>query len=94
MEWPAEAGLKCMLGCQVGELGMLSALGRHFASVHPELVYLEGSLTRFFLDRDLIAQDLTFGPRRGHGPVLDRPGPGGHGVARGPGRQPAFSHCT
>lgn len=75
MGMAAEAGLKCMLGCQVGELGILSALGRHFASVHPNLAYLEGSLTRFFLDRDLIAQDLTFGPQ-GHGPVLTGPGLG------------------
>ena len=75
MELAHQAGLKCMLGCQVGELGLLSALGRHFASVHPELVYLEGSLTRFFLESDLIAQDLTFGPG-GTGPVLGGPGLG------------------
>ncbi len=75
MDLAAQAGLKCMLGCQVGELGILSSLGRHFASVHPSLAYLEGSLTRFFLDRDLIDQDLTFGPR-GRGPVLDGPGLG------------------
>jgi muconate cycloisomerase len=70
-----QAGLKCMLGCQVGELGLLSALGRHFASVHPELLYLEGSLTRFFLERDLIADDLTFGPG-GRAPALAGPGLG------------------
>ena len=69
------AGLKCMLGCQVGELGLLSALGRHFASVHPELIYLEGSLTGFFLERDLITSDLTFGPG-GRAPALDGPGLG------------------
>lgn len=70
-----EAGLGCMLGCQVGELGILSALGRQFASIHPELLYLEGSLTRFFVERDLIAQDLTFGPG-GVAPPLDGPGLG------------------
>jgi L-alanine-DL-glutamate epimerase-like enolase superfamily enzyme len=58
----AQEGQACMLGCQVGELGLLSALGRHFASVHKELIYLEGCLTRFFMDRDLIRQNITFGP--------------------------------
>jgi L-Ala-D/L-Glu epimerase / N-acetyl-D-glutamate racemase len=55
-----QAGLACQLGCQVGELGLLSAAGRHFASLLPELIHLEGSLTRFFLPRDVIRQDLTF----------------------------------
>lgn len=55
-----QAGLACQLGCQVGELGLLSAAGRHFASLLPELIHLEGSLTRFFLPRDVIHQDLTF----------------------------------
>jgi muconate cycloisomerase len=64
-----------MLGCQVGELGVLSAAGRHFASIHPELLYLEGSLTRFFLPQDVIAQDLTFGPG-GQAPPLSGPGLG------------------
>jgi muconate cycloisomerase len=69
LEMAAGEGLPSMLGCQVGELG----LGRHFASVHPELIYLEGSLTRFFMEKDLTRQDLTFGPR-GQAPLL--PGPG------------------
>ena len=73
LELAHEAGLQCMLGCQVGELGILSALGRHFGGMHPELVYQEGSLTRFFLDRDLIRQNLTFGPG-GMAPPLIGPG--------------------
>lgn len=68
-------GLACMLGCQVGELSLLSALGRHFAAVHPQMIYLEGSLTRFFMDRDLTSQDLTFGPG-GQAPPLRGPGLG------------------
>lgn len=56
------AGVKTMLGCQVGELGMLSAAGRHFAVVNPDLLYLEGCLTRFIMDGDIITTDLTFGP--------------------------------
>lgn len=73
LEMASWEGMACMLGCQVGELGLLSALGRHFASVHQGLIYLEGSLTRFFMDQDLIRQDLTFGPG-GQAPIL--PGPG------------------
>lgn len=55
-----QAGIKCQLGCQVGELGVLSALGRHFAQCHPGLIYLEGSLTGFIVGRDILAEDLTF----------------------------------
>ena len=75
LEMASWEGLACMLGCQVGELGLLSALGRHFASVHPGLIYLEGSFTRFFMDQDLIRQDLTFGPG-GQAPLLSGPGLG------------------
>lgn len=75
LEMARQAGMACMLGCQVGELGVLSAAGRHFASIHPELIYLEGSLTRFFLPQDIIAQDLTFGPG-GQAPPLRGPGLG------------------
>ncbi len=57
-----EAGLRCMLGCQVGELGLLSAAGRHFAAAHPDLIYLEGALTRFLVAKDIIDEDLSFGP--------------------------------
>jgi len=67
------AGLVCQLGCHVGELGLLTAAGRHFAQVQPDLIYLEGSLTRFTLGRDIIAEDLTFG-RQGRASAL--PGPG------------------
>lgn len=48
------------LGCQVGELGVLSAAGRHLASVIPGLVHIEGCLTRFFV-RDVIHEDLSPG---------------------------------
>ncbi len=62
LELAREAGLVCQLGCQVGELGLLSAAGRHFAATQPDLIHLEGSLTRFFLPRDIIEEDLTPGP--------------------------------
>ena len=68
-----EEGLMCMLGSQVGELGFLSAAGRHFAASHPELRYLEGCFTHFVLGKDLIEEDLTFGPGGRASPL---PGPG------------------
>jgi muconate cycloisomerase len=54
-------GVSCMLGCHVGELGVLSALGRAWAACHPGLEYLEGSLTRFYVGGDIISEDLSFG---------------------------------
>lgn len=73
MDLAGEAGLFCQLGCQVGELGILSAAGRHLVSARPELIHCEGCLTRFFLGRDLIEQDLS--PSRG-GRVAPLSGPG------------------
>ncbi len=69
------AGLPCQLGCQVGELGLLSAAGRHFASACPDLLHLEGSLAGFYLERDLVERDLTFGPG-GLAPALSGAGLG------------------
>ena len=68
-----KAGLVCQLGCQVGELGILSAAGRHFASTRPELIHLEGSLTRFFLAQDIIDENLSPG-LFGKAPPLTKPG--------------------
>ena len=62
LEMAGEASLVCQLGCQVGELGLLTAAGRHFASCFPQLVYLEGSLTHFVVGRDVVKESLTFGP--------------------------------
>ena len=56
-----QAGLPYQLGCQVGELGLLSAAGRHLALAQPGFTYLEGALTGFVLDKDIIAEDITFG---------------------------------
>jgi L-Ala-D/L-Glu epimerase len=70
-----EAGVLCQLGCQVGELGILSAAGRHFASSHPNLIHLEGSLTRFFLPKDIIKEDLR-PVLKGSAPPLTGPGLG------------------
>jgi L-alanine-DL-glutamate epimerase-like enolase superfamily enzyme len=68
-----EAGLKTQLGCQVGELGVLSAMGRHLACAREELIYLEGSLGKYYLQSDVIREDLSFG-LGGKAPALSEPG--------------------
>lgn len=69
------AGLKTQLGCQVGELGVLSAMGRHLACAREELIYLEGSLGKYYLQSDVIREDLSFG-MGGKAPALSEPGLG------------------
>lgn len=73
VELARQAGLKVQLGCQVGELGVLSAMGRHLACAHDELIYLEGSLGRYYLQADVIQEDLSFAPGGGARPLS---GPG------------------
>lgn len=55
------AGLGYQLGCQVGETGILSAAGRHFACSVGGIRYLEGSFDRFLVRERLTVEDLTFG---------------------------------
>ena len=70
-------GIGYQLGCQVGETGILSAAGRHFACNVPDIRYLEGSFDRFLVRESLTEQDLTFryggkGTRlHGHGLSID-----------------------
>jgi L-Ala-D/L-Glu epimerase len=71
------AGLGYQLGCQVGETGILSAAGRHFASSVGEIRYLEGSYDRYLVKERLTKEDLTFG-YGGHAKVLKDPGLGIH----------------
>jgi muconate cycloisomerase len=54
------AGLASQLGCQVGETGILSAAGRHFACSVAGLRYLEGSFDRYLVRERLTREDLTF----------------------------------
>ncbi len=68
-------GIGYQLGCQVGETGLLSAAGRHFACNVPDIRYLEGSFDRFLVRESLTKQDLTF-RYGGRGTPLD-----GHGLA-------------
>ena len=60
-ESAARAGVSYQLGCQVGESGVLSAAGRHFASCVDGVRYLEGSYARFLLLEDVIEEDVSFG---------------------------------
>jgi muconate cycloisomerase len=54
-------GITAQLGCQVGETGILSAAGRHFAS-RRKLLYLEGSYSNYLLEQDIVDEALDFGP--------------------------------
>ena len=67
------AGIGYQLGCHPGETGILSAAGRHWASVVPDIRYLEGSYDRHLLKELLTHEDITFS-YGGRAPVL--PGPG------------------
>lgn len=71
------AGLRYQLGCQVGETGILSAAGRHFACSVGGIRYLEGSYDKFLVRERLTLEDLTFG-YRGYAPALAGPGLGVH----------------
>lgn len=65
------------LGCQVGESGILSAAGRHFATSVGGIRFLEGSFDRRLLAHNVIAEEITFG-RGGWAPALMEPGLGVH----------------
>ena len=74
----ADRGIGVQLGCMVGETGVLSAAGRHFARSLPQggvtgLRFVEGSFDRHLVREPLTREDLTFG-RGGFAPAL--PGPG------------------
>jgi len=57
------------LGCQVGETGILSAAGRHFACMVSGIRALEGSFDRRLVADACTLEDLTFG-RGGLAPML------------------------
>ena len=70
-----EGRLGYQLGCQVGETGILSAAGRHFATSVANIRYLEGSYDRFLVRNRLTNEDITFG-WGGYAPALTGPGLG------------------
>jgi len=61
MAFARASGLGSQLGCQVGETGILSAAGRHFAQAVAGLEAVEGSFDRFLVRERLTMEDLTFG---------------------------------
>ena len=69
------AGLGYQLGCQVGETGILSAAGRHFATTVKDIRFLEGSFDRYLLKEQITKKDLTF-RRKGIGQSVQGPGLG------------------
>jgi muconate cycloisomerase len=69
------AGLEVQLGCHPGETGLLSAAGRHFASMVEGIRYLEGSYDRHVLAANVIREDITF-HYGGRAQPLDGPGLG------------------
>ena len=72
-QFARERGLWVQLGCQVGETGILSAAGRHFAASVGGIRHAEGSYDRRLLKDWLTEEDLTFG-RGGFAPALAAPG--------------------
>ncbi len=55
------AGLECQLGAQVGETGLLSAAGRHFATRVENVRWCEGSYDSVLLETQVTTPDITAG---------------------------------
>jgi len=70
-----EAGLACQLGAQVGEAGILSAAGRHYATRSAGVRWCEGSYGKLLLEEDITEPDITVGPG-GVAPALEGAGIG------------------
>ena len=68
-EYAQRNGMTYQLGCQVGETGILSAAGRHFASSVRGILAIEGSYDRHLVWESLTTEDLTF-KRGGWAPAL------------------------
>jgi len=75
LEIGRKTGIRAMLGSHVGETGILSAAGRHFAQCFDDLVYIEGSFSSLLLKEDVIQENLVFG-KGGIAPSLKGPGLG------------------
>ncbi|MFH1301057.1 MAG: dipeptide epimerase, partial [Planctomycetota bacterium] len=58
-----------------GETGILSAVGRHFASSVKEIAFLEGSFDRYLLVENVINEEISFG-WGGRASALNGPGLG------------------
>lgn len=69
-----EYNIQCMLGCNVGETAILTALGRAFISAH-EVCYAEGSYGRYLLEDDISRTSPGF-EKHGIAQPLNGPGLG------------------
>jgi L-alanine-DL-glutamate epimerase-like enolase superfamily enzyme len=69
------AGIRCQLGCHVGETSILAAAGRHFAVARGPFTYLEGCFAPYLLTRDPVQESVRFG-QGGVGMPLRGPGLG------------------
>ena len=69
------AGVRLQVGCQVGEVAILSAAGRHLAAYLDDVVFLEGSYGSMLLSEDIGEESIGFGSG-GIGEVLRGPGLG------------------
>jgi L-alanine-DL-glutamate epimerase-like enolase superfamily enzyme len=69
------AGIRCQLGCHMGETSILAAAGRHFAVAQGPLAYLEACYAPYLLTQDPVHEPVRFG-QGGVGLPLDGPGLG------------------
>ena len=53
-------GIDCMLGCMVGETTILSAAGRRFLQLVPDIRFAEGSFGKFLLSEDVVRRAMRF----------------------------------
>lgn len=70
-----EGGLECQLGAQVGESGILSAAGRHYATRSDAVHWYEGSYDSVLLETAVTEPDITVGPG-GRAGAISGPGLG------------------
>jgi len=70
-----DGGLECQLGAQVGESGILSAAGRHYATRSDEVRWYEGSYDSVLLVTAVTEPDITVG-RGGQASAISGPGLG------------------
>lgn len=75
--WAGKRGIRCQLGCMVGETSILSAVGRRFLDSVPGVWFAEGSYGRFLMNGDVVKRPIRFG-YGGRYRVLSGPGWGVH----------------
>jgi L-Ala-D/L-Glu epimerase / N-acetyl-D-glutamate racemase len=54
-------GVAVQLGCMVGETSILSAVGRRFLELVPNVRFVEGQFGTWLLQRDIVRKPLRFG---------------------------------